>query len=52
MRAGLIFDGGHKLTKTHQNILIFYKGDSKAIKYNYNNRFEWADITKYQQTIK
>ena len=52
MRAGLIFDGGHKLTKVHQNVLIFYKGNPKEIKHNYNNRFEWADITKYQQTIK
>ena len=49
LRAGLIFDGGHKLTKVHQNILIFYKGNPKEIKNNYNNRFEWADITKYKQ---
>ena len=47
MRAGLIFDAGHKLTKVHQNVLIFYKGDPKAIKHNYDNRFEWVDITKY-----
>ena len=52
MRAGLIFDGGHKLTKVHQNVLIFYKGNPKEIKHNYNNRFEWVDITKYQRTIK
>ena len=49
LRAGVIFDGGHKLTKVHQNILIFYKGNPKEIKNNYDNRFEWADITKYKQ---
>jgi hypothetical protein len=49
MRAGKIFDAGHKLTKVHQNVLIFYKGNPQEIKYNYNNRFEWVDITKYQQ---
>lgn len=50
LRAGRIFDGGHKLTKAHQNILIFYKGNPKEIKNNYDNRFEWADITKYKQS--
>jgi DNA modification methylase len=48
MRAGLIFDAGHKLTKVHQNVLIFYKGNPKEIKNNYDNRFEWADLTKYK----
>lgn len=47
MRAGLIFDAGHKLTKVHQNVLIFYKGNPKEIKNNYDNRFEWADISKF-----
>ena len=49
MRAGLIFDGGHKLTKVHQNVLVFYKGNPKEIKNNYDIRFQWADISKYQQ---
>lgn len=32
IRAGRQFDGGRKLGKTHQNILVFYKGDPKQIK--------------------
>ena len=30
VRAGRQFDGGRKLGKTHQNILVFVKGDGKA----------------------
>jgi len=32
IRAGRAFQSGRKLGKTHQNVLIFYKGDPKAIK--------------------
>lgn len=49
LRAGLIFDGGHKLTKVHQNVLVFYKGNPKEIKNNYDIRFKWADLSKFKQ---
>ncbi len=32
IRVGRQFDGGRKLGKTHQNVLVFYKGNPKAIK--------------------
>ena len=32
IRAGRQFQSGRKLGKTHQNILVFYKGDPKMIK--------------------
>ena len=33
-----------KMTKVHQNVLVFYKGDPKKIKHTYSNEFSWADI--------
>lgn len=32
IRSGRAFSGGRKLGKTHQQLLVFYKGDTKAIK--------------------
>lgn len=32
IRAGKQFESGRKIGRTHQNILIFYKGDTKKIK--------------------
>lgn len=32
VRVGRQFNSGRKVGKTHQNILVFYKGDAKAIK--------------------
>ena len=32
IRVGRQFSGGRKLGKTHQNVLVFYNGDPKAIK--------------------
>ena len=32
IRVGKQFQSGRKLGKTHQNILVFFKGDPKAIK--------------------
>lgn len=37
------FNGGRKVVKTHQNILVFYKGDVKKIKENYTS-VEVGDI--------
>lgn len=36
LRAGRQFSNGRKIGKTHQNILVFYKGDIKKIKELYN----------------
>ena len=35
MRAGKTFNGGRKVIKVHQNVLVFYKGNPKNIKSNY-----------------
>ena len=35
IRVGRQFEGYRKLGKTHQNVLVFYKGDPKMIKENY-----------------
>lgn len=44
MRAGKIFEAGRKITKAHQNVLIFYKGDMKNIKRIFTNDFRYADL--------
>lgn len=46
MRAANNFKN-RKTTKVHQNILIFYKGDIKAIPDIYRNDFRWADLKKF-----
>lgn len=38
-----------KMTKVHQNVLVFYKGDIKAIPEAFENHFRWADLQKYKQ---
>ena len=48
MRAGLQFSRGRKTVKVHQNVLIFYKGDMKAIRGLYGNEFAWADIERFK----
>lgn len=35
MRAAKYFNGGRKIGKQHQNVLVFYKGNPKNIKTNY-----------------
>ena len=35
MRARLVFNT-RKVVKTHQNVLVFYKGNPKAIRQNYS----------------
>ena len=35
LRVGQQFDAGRKLGKTHQNVLVFYKGDPKNISKNF-----------------
>lgn len=44
MRAGTVFNARRKVVKVHQNVLVFYKGDIKAIKEIYKNNFEWVDL--------
>ena len=35
LRAARLFNASRKMVKTHQNVLIFYKGDTKNIKANF-----------------
>ena len=44
MRAGKPFSVNRKITKTHQNILVFYKGDIRKIKETFENEFRWVDL--------
>lgn len=48
MRAGAQFGAGRKTVKVHQNVLVLFKGDIKAIKGLYSNEFAWANLEKYQ----
>lgn len=48
MRAGAQFGAGRKTVKVHQNVLVLFKGDIKAIKGLYSNEFAWADLSKFK----
>lgn len=43
LRATKVFQAGRKVVKTHQHVLVFYKGNPKKIKENYKE-VEIADI--------
>lgn len=45
VRAGKVFNGSRKITKVHQNILVFYKGDIKKIKNTFGNFYNDEDLT-------
>lgn len=47
MRASIIFKR-RKTAKVHQNVLIFYKGDLKAITKEFDHNFRWAELEKYR----
>lgn len=38
-----------KMTKVHQNVLVFYKGNIKAISEAFENHFRWANLQQYKQ---
>ena len=42
LRAGGIFKAKKKVSKVHQNVLVFYKGDIETIKENYDNNYKWV----------
>ena len=44
LRAGRQFAAGRKTVKVHQNILVFFKGDTRAVKGIYGDEFSWAKI--------
>tara|TARA_R100001463_G_scaffold64363_4_gene117446 strand:- start:1412 stop:2860 length:1449 start_codon:yes stop_codon:yes gene_type:complete len=46
MRASRIFKGGRKVCKTHQNILVFYKGDPGKIKEIYGEEVEVMEMNE------
>ena len=48
MRADRQFAGGRKTVKVHQNVLVLYKGDMRAIRGLYGNEFRWADIEQFK----
>lgn len=48
MRAGTVFSARRKTVKVHQNVLIFYKGEIKAISDVFSNDFRWADLQKFK----
>ena len=48
MRASNAFNARRKTVKVHQNVLVFYKGDIKAIKEIYVNEIKRVDLSKYK----
>jgi DNA modification methylase len=48
MRAGKPFSNNRKTMKVHQNILVFYKGDIKEIRKEFENHFSWVDLSRFQ----
>ena len=46
IRANKTFKSMRKVIKTHQNILVFYKGNPKEIKNNYKS-IQFDDNTKF-----
>lgn len=46
-RAAIPFRAGRKVTKVHQNVLVFYKGKPGAIKGEFADDFRFADIDKF-----
>lgn len=44
LRCAKIFNGGRKVVKIHQNVLVFYKGNIKKIKENYKEVVNAEDI--------
>ena len=45
IRAGRQFQAGRKLGKTHQNVLVFYNGDTKAIRQEFGD-VDFGNIEK------
>jgi ParB/RepB/Spo0J family partition protein len=48
MRVGKQMRGGRKLGKTHQNVLVFYKGDTRKIK----NHFDELDVSQFGDVLE
>lgn len=46
IRVGKQFSGGRKLGKTHQNVLVFYNGDPKAIKTEFTGECQFGELTE------
>ena len=46
-RAGGIFKAKRKVTKVHQNVLVFYKGNINAISNNFSNEFRKTDLSMF-----
>lgn len=44
LRVNNIFPNTRKVIKTHQNVLVFYKGDIKKIKDNYDKELYFGEI--------
>jgi hypothetical protein len=42
IRIGAQFTSGRKLGKTHQNVLVFYKGDPRKIKAEFPQELEFG----------
>ena len=51
LRASKVFQAGRKVVKTHQHVLVFYKGNPKKIKENYRE-VEVADIEAEGEEIE
>jgi DNA modification methylase len=46
LRAGRIFKAKRKVTKVHQNVLVFYKGNIENIRNVCRTNFKWEDLSQ------
>ena len=47
MRSGKLFTANRKVSKVHQNVLVFYKGDIKQIRNIFDKEFIKVDLHQY-----
>lgn len=48
LTCGKTFSASRKISKVHQNVLVFYKGDLKAIKQNFTDDFNFVDLEPFK----
>lgn len=49
IRAGGTFKARKKVSKVHQNVLVFYKGDISAISETFENNYKWVELAEQKE---
>ncbi len=50
IRAGIPFSKNRKVSKVHQNVLVFYNGKTSAIRETFVDNFRFADLDSFRQS--